>query len=167
MGKAVVLYNSRGGNTTKVAAKIAEGLDSECFDHKHIPDLQVYDLVVVGSWVMMGRISFAGARYLKKLSRKHILGKKIALFFTSGAPETINPMTENKNPRLIKDIMFDSMETILCKNATVTIVPDRFYAKGATRMFKRGKPNEPLGHPSEEELQQAKTFGESLKQQFL
>ena len=167
MGKAIVLYNSRGGNTAKIGAKIAEGLESECFDHKHIPDLQSYDLVVVGSWVIMGRISFAGAKYLKKLSRKHITGKKIALFFTSGAPEEITPMTENSNPRLIKDIMFDSMETILCKKSTVTIVPDRFYSKGAVRMSKRGDPKEPLGHPSEEELQQAKIFGESLKQHLM
>ncbi|MHA1672779.1 MAG: flavodoxin family protein [Promethearchaeota archaeon] len=167
MGKAIVLYNSRGGNTAKIGAKIAEGLESECFDHKHIPDLQEYDLVVVGSWVIMGRISFAGAKYLKKLSRKNIDGKKIALFFTSGAPEEINPLTENSNPRLIKDIMFDSMETILLKNSTITIVSDRFYAQGATRMSKKGEPKEPLGHPSEEELLQAKKFGGSLKQHFM
>jgi flavodoxin len=163
MGKAVVLYNSRGGNTEKVAKQIAEGLGAECYNHKNIPNLASYELVVVGSWVMMGRISFAGARYLRKLQRKNIEGKKVALFFTSGAPEELNPMTKQKNPRLIKDIMFDSMEKILTKNNPGAILQDRFYAKGATRIFKRGAPKEPIGHPSEEELAQARAFGELLR----
>ncbi len=49
MGKAIVLYNSRGGNTEKIAKKIAEGLDAECYNNKHIPDLQNFDLIVLGS----------------------------------------------------------------------------------------------------------------------
>ena len=163
MRKAIVLYNSRGGNTEKVAKKIAEGLGAECYNNKNIPDLQNFDLIVLGSWVIAGRISFAGSRYLKKLRRKNINGKKIALFFTSGAPDEINPMTEETNPRLIKDIMFETMEKILTKNNQVSILSDRFYSKGTVRIFKHGKPKEPLGHPSDEDLSQAKAFGELLK----
>lgn len=165
MGNAVVLYNSRGGNTEKVARKIAEGLGAESFNHKNIPNLDKYELLVVGSWVIMGRISFAGARYLKKLTRKNNEGKKVVLFFTSGAPDERNPMGDQNNPRLIKEIMFDSMEKILTKTHTgITILQDRFYVKGATRVFKRGKPQEPRGHPSEEELAQAYEFGRLLTQ---
>ena len=92
-GKAIVLYNSRGGNTEKVAIKIAKELYTERYNNKNIPDLQNFDLIVLGSWIISGWISFTGARYLKKLHRKNIAGKKIALFFTSGAPDEINPMT--------------------------------------------------------------------------
>ncbi len=51
MTKTIVLYNSHGGNTKKVAMKISEGLGVECKDYKNIPDLQEYDLLVLGSWV--------------------------------------------------------------------------------------------------------------------
>ncbi|WP_371804131.1 flavodoxin family protein [Candidatus Lokiarchaeum ossiferum] len=164
MGKAVVLYNSRGGNTEKVAKNIAEGLEADCFNNKHIPNLQDYDLVVLGSWVIAGRISFAGSRYIKKLWKKNIEGKKVALFFTSGAPDDINPMGDKTNPRLIKDIMFEAMEKKLTTKSQITILPERFYSKGAFRMSKNSTPKEPLGHPSEEELLQARKFGENLKQ---
>ncbi|NHK32891.1 MAG: hypothetical protein FK730_16205, partial [Asgard group archaeon] len=111
MVKAIVLYNSRGGNTKKVAMKIAEGLGAECRSNWHVPNLKEFDLVVVGSWVIMGRISFTGARYLRRLRRKSIAGKKVALFFTSGAPDNINPFTEKTdNPKTIKELMFSSME---------------------------------------------------------
>ena len=71
MTKAIVLYNSKTGNTRKVAQKIAEGLgDVECLDHKHVPELKDYRLVLAGSWVMMGRISLAGSSFLKKLQKK-------------------------------------------------------------------------------------------------
>ena len=164
MVKAIVLYNSRSGNTKKVALKIAEGLEVEFRDKRNIPDLIDYDLIVVGSWVIMGRISFGGARYLKKLHRKNIAGKEVALFFTSGAPDDIHPMSEKKVPKKIKEVMFESMEKILTKKQQVTILPERFYCMGAIRIL--GKEKENIGHPTDEELMQAKAFGEKLKKQL-
>ena len=162
MTKAIVIYNSKGGNTKKVAEKIAEGLEAECVSYKKIPDLVDYNLVVVGSWMIWGRLSFAGARYLKKLKRKSIEGKKIALFFTAGAPEDIHYKTANTdNPIQQKQIMFDSMESILNKNKDITILSERFYCRGALRMM--GNAVEHVEHPTEDELNQAKAFGESLK----
>lgn len=161
MAKAIVLYNSRSGNTRKVAMQIAEGLGVESRDKKNIPDLKDYDLVVLGSWVIMGRISFGGARYLRKVQRK-IASKKIALFFTSAGPDEIHWKTENKVPRTIKEIMFESMEKIVNKKQNVTILPERFYCTGAIRMF--GKDRDKIGHPTDEELEQAKAFGEQLKE---
>ncbi|MCG3258259.1 MAG: hypothetical protein H7644_00785 [Candidatus Heimdallarchaeota archaeon] len=161
MVKAIVLYNSRTGNTKKVALKIAEGLKVDSHDKRNIPDLKEYDLVVLGSWVIMGRISFGGARYLRKVRRK-IAGKKIALFFTSAGPDEIHWKTENKVPKTIKEIMFESMERIVNKKQNVTILPERFYCTGAIRMF--GQDRDKIGHPTYEELEQAKAFGEQLKE---
>ncbi|MCG3221492.1 MAG: hypothetical protein H7641_08935 [Candidatus Heimdallarchaeota archaeon] len=167
MVKALVLYNSRGGNTKQVAMKIAEGLGTECRNNKKIPDLKEYDLIIVGSWVIMGRISFAGARYLRKLKRKGIEGRKVALFFTSGAPDDIHPMTERKGtPKKIKEVMFETMERILTKKNKINILSERFYCKGAIRITKHGEVKDNVGHPTEEELAQAKAFGEQLKNQF-
>jgi flavodoxin len=165
MTKAIVLYNSRGGNTKKIAERIAEGLGTEAFSNKNIPDLREYDLVVVGSWVVMGMLSFAGRRYLRRIRRKKLTNKKVALFFTSGDPDNIHPFTkDSENPRQIKEIMFNAMEKVLKKNKTITILPDRFYCKGAARLTKRGEPQEPIGHPSDEDCANAKAFGEKLKE---
>jgi flavodoxin len=165
MVKAIVLYNSRGGNTKKIAMKIAEGLGAECKSNKKIPNLNDFDLVVVGSWVIMGRISFAGARYLKKLQRKGIAGKKVALFFTAGAPDNVHPFTEKSDdPKTIKEIMFSSMEEIVNKNNNITILQDRFYCTGGARFVRWSKDGDPPGRPNDEELAKAKEFGEKLKE---
>lgn len=162
MVKAIVLYNSRTGNTKKVAMKISEGLGVESRDKKNIPDLEDFDLIVLGSWVIMGRISFGGARYLRRVRRKNIAGKKIALFFTSAGPDENHWKTENKVPRKIKDIMFESMKKIVNKNQNVTILPERFYCTGAITIM--GEVRDKAGHPTEEELEQAKAFGAQLKE---
>ena len=165
MLKTIVIYNSRGGNTKKVAEKIAEGLGVECVDQKNIPkNIEEYDFLVLGTWPMMFKISGAGRRWLSKLSKKNISGKKIALFFTSAGPDENMPKTED-NPIKIKEMVFSSMESILTKNNDVTILEDRFYCKGALRMMGKIVDNE--GHPTEEELNQAKEFGEMLKSKIL
>ena len=147
--------------------KIAEGLGAECQNNKNIPDLKDYQLVAVGTWVMMGKISPAGQRYLKKLHQKHIAGKKIVLFMTSSAPGNIHPATENTgNPKTIYEVTFEAMEQILTMKDKVTILPERFYAFGATKIFKIGRVVDGFGHPTEEELAQAKAFGAKLKQQL-
>ncbi|WP_457556630.1 flavodoxin family protein [Candidatus Harpocratesius sp.] len=164
MKKAVVLYNSRTGNTEKVAKKISEGLEADCFNHKHIPNLQNYDLVVIGSWVLAGHISFAGWHYMKKLYKKKLAGKKVALFFTSGAPEDIDPTSDKEHPLQIKDVMFNRMEKLLKKRNDICILENRFYTLGEVHINKNKPPKGALGHPNSEDLDRAKNFGESLKQ---
>jgi flavodoxin len=167
MVNAIVLYNSRGGNTKKVAEKIAEGLGVESFSIKQFPKIIDHELIVVGTWILAGGIRFAGARLLKKLSKKPIDGKKIALFLTCSAPDDINPFTENTpNPKTIKEVAFSSMEERLNKEMQVEIIPERFVAKGALRMSKNGTPKGPVGHPSDEELAQAIAFGTELKTKY-
>ena len=166
MTNAIVIYNSRGGNTKKIALKIAEGLEAECKDFKNIPDLSDYDLLVLGSWVIMGRIRFKGARYLRRLRRKKIDGKKVVLFFTSGAPDDIHPFTENKIPRKIHEIMFETMEKRINKKNQVTVLEDRFYCKGAVRSIGGLEEKGSFGHPTDEELAQAREFGEMLKEKL-
>ncbi len=160
MTKAIVLYNSRGGNTRNVAMKIAEGLGVECRDNKNIPEnIEEFDLLVLGTWPMMFKVSSAGRRWLKKFSKRNLNGKKIALFFTSAGPDEDMPKAEDT--RKIKEMVFETMENIISKNNDVTILEERFYCKGALRMMGKITANE--GHPTEEELTKAKEFGEMLK----
>ena len=165
MTKTVVLYNSKGGNTKNVAEKIAEGLEADIYDNKNIPDLSGYDLVAVGSWMMAGMISFAGSRYLKKLKKKGIEGKRIAMFYTGGGPEDVHWKDEKaENPRKLHEIMFEKMEKILSTNKNVEILQERYYCKGAVRMGGEIKANE--GCPTEEDLEKAREFGAQLKSQL-
>ena len=162
MTKAIVLYNSKGGNTELVAKHIAEGLEADIGNNKKVPNLDAYDLIVVGSWMMMGKLSFPGKKIMKKIVKKVQINKKVALFFTSGDPDVIHPFTEKTpEPKLQKDVMFESMEEILSKNEKLTILKERFYCKGALRIF--GKVSKDEGHPTPEKLAEAKAFGESLK----
>jgi flavodoxin len=166
MVKAIVLYNSRAGSTRKIAMKIAEGLESDVFDKKNVPDLSPYDLIVVGSWCMAGML--AGANLFRKLHKRNISGKKVALFFTSGNPDIVNPMTEKEGqtPKTIKECMWEKMEKILMKNDDVTILEERFYTKGEVHISKKKPPKANEGHPTEEELAQAKAFGERLRKKY-
>jgi flavodoxin len=161
MVKAIVIYNSRGGNTRQVAEKIAEGMGVEYVNHKNIPkNIEEYEFLVLGTWPMMFKVRGAGRRYLKKLGKKNLEGKKVALFFTSGGPDENLPNTED-DPKKIKEMVFETMEELVNASGKVKILEDRFYCKGAIRMMGRVVDNE--GHPTEEELNQAKEFGELLK----
>ncbi|MBY9002123.1 MAG: flavodoxin domain-containing protein [Candidatus Heimdallarchaeota archaeon] len=165
MVTAIVIYNSRGGNTRKVAEKIAEGLEVECVNHKNIPkNIEDYDLLVLGTWPMMFKVRGKSKRWLTKFSKKKIDGKKVVLFFTSAGPDEVLPSTKDTNPKLIKEMVFETMESIINAENKVTILDERFYSLGALRMF--GKIMDKEGHPTEEELGQAKAFGEMLKEKF-
>ncbi len=165
MVNAIVIYNSRGGNTRQVAEKIAEGLGVDCVNQKNIPkNLDEYDLLVLGTWPWMFKVRSKGKRWLTKLGKQKIDGKKVALFFTSAGPDEVIPSKEETKPKLIKEMVFETMENLVNAENKVTILEERFYCMGALRMFGKIMSNE--GHPTEEELNQAKVFGEILKAKF-
>ncbi len=160
MGKAIVIYNSRSGNTHKVAAKIAEGLGAELVSYKNIPDLKNFDLIVFGSWLIFGTISPAGKKFMKKLDSEALKGKNTALFITAGKPDM--EMKKKGEKILQKDVAFNCMEEILeAKGAK--IIKERLTIVGAYKFIRRGPGSLYKGHPTEEEYKQSKKFGESLK----
>ena len=61
-------------------------------------------------------------------------------------------------------MVFETMEELVNSSGKVTILEERFYSVGALRMF--GKIVDKEGHPTEEELAEAKAFGEKLKEIF-
>lgn len=160
MGKAIVIYNSRSGNTKKVAAKIAEGLGADLASHKEIPDLKDYDLLVLGGWLIFGTISPGGQRFLKKLDSTTIKSKNIVLFVTAGSPDQV--MKKKGKEILQKDVAFTRMEAILEPKGT-KILKERLAIVGAYKFLRWGSGSKYKGHPTEEEYQQSKKFGESLK----
>jgi len=87
--KALVIYGTRGGATKKIADEIGTVFDGQGFavtvrnanDTRGI-DVNVFDLIVVGSSVWATRWKWQATRFLKRNAKK-LARKKVALF-TSG-----------------------------------------------------------------------------------
>ncbi len=161
MKKSIVIYNSRGGNTKKVAINIAEGLGAEVVSSRKIPDLQEYDLIVLGTWIIAGQLSPGGKKYFTDLENSKVKGKKAVMFISSSAPND-PPKGGNPDDPTIKDAAFEQMENILAEKG-LEIAKERLAIKGAFRIFRFGSGAFEKGHPTEEELNEAKDFGASLK----
>jgi len=161
MAKAIVIYNSRGGNTKKVATMIAEGLEADLKKSSKIPDLKDYKLIVLGTWVLAGSPSPAGKKYLSKLNSEQMKGKNVAMFISAAGPDE-PPLGQGPEAGIIKDIVFEKMQKIL-ENKGINVVEERLSLKGAFRFFRFGPGAQNKGYPTDEELQKAKLFGESLK----
>ena len=160
MAKAIVIYNTRSGNTQKVAAKIAEGLGADLASHKEIPDLKDYDFMVFGSWLIFGTISPGGKKFMKKLDSEAFKGKNVALFITAGSPDQI--MKKKGVKILQKDVAYNCMEEIL-ETKGAKVIKERFAVVGAYKFLPWGSGSKYKGHPTEEEFKQSVKFGASLK----
>ena len=161
MKKSIVIYNSRGGNTKKVATQIAEGLGAELVKSNKIPDLQEYNFVVVGTWVMAGMPSPGGKKYLGKLEAEKLKGKKVTMFISAAGPED-PPLGQGPEAGIIKDLVFEQIEKILTEKG-IEVTKERLATMGAFRFMRFGPGSSKKGYPTEEILQEAKKFGESLK----
>ncbi|MEA2069721.1 MAG: flavodoxin family protein [Asgard group archaeon] len=159
MKKAVVLYNSRGGNTKKVAHSIAKGLDADIFSVRKVPNLEKYNMLVIGTWVIAGKISPGGKRLLNKL-KPELKGKKVALFLTAGGPQ--EPISEDSN-ETTENIIFARMKKII-ESKGLKVLNEHFSTKGAFRFIRFG-PGKVFnaGLPDKEALKLAENFGQKLK----
>ena len=159
--KAIVIYNSRGGNTRKIATEIAIGLDAEMVNSRKIPDLDAYQFVVVGTWVLAGKPSPGGQKLLAKLQSEKLKGKKVAMFISAAGPED-PPLGQGPEAGIIKDIVFNQMEKTLTEKG-IEVAEERLATMGAFRFFRFGPGAQKKGYPTDEVLQTAKEFGQSLK----
>ncbi|MGC9779509.1 MAG: hypothetical protein HZR80_09740 [Candidatus Heimdallarchaeota archaeon] len=160
MTKSIVIYNSRGGNTKKVAINIAEGLGAELVQYKKMPDLKDYDLVVLGTWVLAGNPSPHWKKKISKLDPEQLKGKNAVMFICAGGPDN-PPLGQGPEAGIIKDLVFELMQKAL-EDKGAKIAKERLAIHGTFRFFRFGLGAMDKGHPNEEELKQAKKFGESL-----
>jgi flavodoxin len=92
--KALVLYRSYHGNTKQVADAIAkelatEGVESEVQDlRRKLPDLSTFDFILIGSPTRMARVNRKARRVLKRIRKKGLAEKPIAVFDTYGPVPT-------------------------------------------------------------------------------
>ncbi|MFC2045256.1 flavodoxin domain-containing protein [Chloroflexota bacterium] len=89
--KVLILYGTRFGATTGTSEEIAGVLRTEGHEVKvvntkkeKVSDISGYDLIIVGSSIMMGRWTGEPEKFLKKF-QKELAAKKLALFVSSGS----------------------------------------------------------------------------------
>lgn len=136
--KTVVVYFSRGGNTRKVAEAISKELEITPIDvKKEKPNVDDADLLIVGSGTYVGKPGKEMVAFLENLSS--VEGKKAACFSSCAGDAS-------KTLAAMKDILIKKGYSIV----------DCFSCFGKfSGIVKRG-------HPTEEELTQAREFARKL-----
>jgi flavodoxin I len=139
--KTALIYFSRGGSTRKIAEVIAEELGVTAVDvKKEQPDVSDVDLLVIGSGTYGGKPGKEIVAYLETL--KPVTGKKAACFSTCASGDA------SKTLQTLKDLLngkgYSTVDCFSCLGK---------FLMGLSRR----------GHPSEEELAQAKEFAKKLK----
>ncbi len=134
-----LVYFSRGGNTRKIAEAIAEELQITPIDvKKESPDVSNTDVVIIGSGTYGGKPGKEMVAYLENL--KPVTGKQAACFASCAGDSS-------KTLAAIKTILNEKGYSII----------DCFSCFGKfAGLAKRG-------HPSAEELNQAREFAKKLK----
>jgi flavodoxin len=136
-----LIYFSRGGNTRKIAEAMAEELGVKPIDVKtEQPDVTNVDLLVVGSGTYGGKPGKEMVTYLENL--KPIADKKAGCFSTCAGGDA------SKTLQAMKDILsekgYSNVDCFSCLGK---------WLMGLSRR----------GHPSGEELSQAREFAKKLK----
>lgn len=134
-----LVYFSRGGNTRKIAEAIAEELQITPIDvKKESPDVSNADIVIIGSGTYGGKPGKEMVTYLENL--KPVTEKRAACFASCAGDST-------KTLAAIREILSKKGYSII----------DCFSCFGKfAGLTKRG-------HPSAEELNQAREFAKKLK----
>jgi flavodoxin len=142
--KIALVYFSRGGNTRRIAEVIAEELGVTGVDVvKEKPDVSDVDLLVVGSGTYGGKPGKGMVSYLENLKP---VGEKKAACFSSCASGDASKTLQ-------------AMKGILSTKGYSTV--DCFSCLGKWLMGLSRR-----GHPSDEELAQAREFAKKLKSTY-
>ena len=118
----VVAYQSRTGNTKKVAEAIAKALHTAAWDVEEVKDLDC-DLLVLGSAVYAASLDKKTKAFLDSLTG--VSARKVALFGTSAG---------GRKP-------FGMMVNALKKKG-LPVHEDFLYIPGAWAFMNKGRPNE-------------------------
>jgi menaquinone-dependent protoporphyrinogen oxidase len=102
MTKALIVYGTRYGATSRTSEDIAdvfrqEGLDVRVVNLKDekVKDIRDYDLVVIGSGIKIRRWTKEPENFLKKF-RKELENKKTAIFVCCGAMYPLDEKTDKE-----------------------------------------------------------------------
>ena len=119
MSKTLIAYGTRYGATAEVAQEIA-GILREIYhlevdlvdlSTQKIKDFSLYNNIIVGSGIKMGRWTGKARRLLHQFRKKCSVGKKLAIFVCSGrAGET--DQYEFAMERYVRQVIIKCLKTI-------------------------------------------------------
>ncbi|MFW9819428.1 MAG: flavodoxin family protein [Candidatus Thorarchaeota archaeon] len=98
--KVLIVYDTKFGNTKKVAELIADGIktvEENEVEINHVNDFDlikegVYDLIVIGSPNHAGTYTGKVKKFLNKFSKTPIIGKSFAVFDTYQSKTIVNKL---------------------------------------------------------------------------
>jgi menaquinone-dependent protoporphyrinogen oxidase len=100
MTKCLVVFASRYGSTKEVAQAVADGLGADIANVLDHPEIEPYDLVVLGSPIYSGTYLPAMQRFLRH-NRAVLQEKKVAAFITAAADMQVQVgLTGDEDERL-------------------------------------------------------------------
>jgi len=110
--KILIAYSSKSGTTRECAEELAKKLSPQVPTLANLdesfPDMTSYELVIVGGYVRMGKISKNAVRYIKE--NEAILGETMhAFFICCGDPESTECYFQRSIPRPLLDNSISNM----------------------------------------------------------
>ena len=164
----MVCYFSNTGNTEKIAKSIVEGLEGEEVELIKIEDadpltLKNYDLVVLGSGIYGGKLNKKVIDFMKIVNE---YPPRFAFFNTHQSATSyqkafnrIRAKIEENQSKIIGE--FDCVgENLGMPKETILGMLEKLPPEERKRQ--EAKIKETVGHPNEQDLENAKAFGKSL-----
>jgi flavodoxin len=150
MNAVIICHSEHHGNTRKLADVISEELNAKLVTSEQSSGLGIgeYDLVGFGSGIYYGDFHKLMYKFLSHLPRQQ--GKKAFLFSTTGS-KTYSEKAHTKFTASLREKGFDIVGEYSCFGFDTALS-----AEGINR-----------GHPTEEELKQARAFAGTLKKQHM
>ncbi len=140
MTKGIVIFDSKYGNTERIAKALAsglqgEGVDVECVrcDRVQMDSLKEYDLLAIGGPTQYGTISAPLEEFLRKLPPADVRGKKAFAFDTRYADERAGSAAKDIQARLEKM----GFEVVRPRASAIVLGGEGPLEIGAEEAFKR------------------------------
>ncbi len=102
--KTIIVYATKSGASRKCAELLASKIkDCSFFDlSKQVPEIERFDMVILGSGVRMGKIYKPMKGFIEKYM-KALLSKKTAFFLCNSYPHTFKKVIERNIPQELID----------------------------------------------------------------
>ncbi|MDD5288894.1 MAG: flavodoxin domain-containing protein [Dehalococcoidales bacterium] len=131
--KALIVYGTRFGATASTSEEIGNALRSEGFDVKivnakkeQVSDISGYDLIIVGSGMMIHRWTKEPEKFLMKY-QKELAKKKVALFVSSGAQVLI------EHDKKFEDFQFGGKTTTITGDEAIGMTRKKYLEEKAAK----------------------------------
>ena len=131
--KALIVYGTRFGATAGTSEEIARVLRSEGFEVKvvdakkeRVKDISGYDLIIVGSGMMIHRWTKEPEQFLMKY-QKELVNKKVALFVSSGGQAIV------EHEKKFEDFQFGGKTTTYTGDEAIGMSRKKYLEEKAAR----------------------------------